>query len=86
MRALVTVWARSIVLECDVRTTFSGDTINVKYATTEELRDVTVALTRRLVALGAKVLYGAAPRGPLERAVASSLASHLPHSALDGGT
>ena len=77
---------RPYVLECDVRTTFNGDAINVRFATTEELRDIAAALTRLLVALGAKVLYGAAPRGPLERAVAASLAVRLPHSALDAGT
>ena len=76
---------RPFFLECDVRTTFNGDAINVRYATTEEMRDVAVAMTRLLVTLGAKVLYSAAPRGPLERAVAASLASHLPHSALDVG-
>ena len=65
MRTLVTVWVpfAPLLVECDVRTTFNGDTINVKFATTTELRDAALALTRLLVSLGGKILYGAAPMG-----------------------
>ena len=76
---------RPYVLACDVRTTFNGDTVNIKFATTSELHVVEVALTRQLITVGGHILYGAAPRGPLERAVAAGLTSRTPHVTDDAG-
>ena len=45
------------VLECDVRTTFNVDTVNIKFATTSELHDVEVALTSQLITVGGKLVW-----------------------------
>ena len=68
---------REHVLECQVHRCWSGDCTNLRFAVTPELREVAQCVCRMLVAGGGRVRYGAAPRGPLERAVASSLTARI---------
>ena len=68
---------RGHVLDCQASRTWSGDCTNLRFAVSTELREVAQCVSRLLVAGGGRIRYGAAPRGPLERAVASSLLAHV---------
>lgn len=64
---------RDSVLECQTYRTWSGDSNNIRLVVTVDLQEICMCVIRVLVSLGARMRYGPAPRGPLERAVSSSL-------------
>ena len=66
---------RASILECSIARTYAGDSSNLRLAVDGQLQNISLCLTRSLVASGAVLRLGAPPRGAHERAVASALRS-----------
>ena len=68
---------REHILECHVARTWDGSSTIIKFATSTELKEVSAAIILLLTSSGARLRFGAPPRGPLERATASALDCYL---------
>ena len=70
---------RDHLQECQVTRCYSADASNIKLAVSGELAPTAQALCRTLIAGGATLRFGAAPKSSAERAVTTALTAALRH-------